>query len=667
MIADSDPSVRTARRLGTANCHCLQSYAVSWTLEKSRELPLMVYSRLVALFSHVVCVFADDFAGSEELAQMLVSWIKLGSPTDSPTKLRPRVVIVTTEDHASATYTVMEHKNLKFMLNEVDKGDRDAVFSSITVLHMAGDHISQLARHQRLKEVLLTELETSRSNRIEQSMLFTATHLSAFVSRALRHVARTTVQPFNFLICARDGNMVNDDYTKHLTNFFNVGRRCAGGLIVLGLFFKNWDTYECTRIFDILVRDFFGMHLTKGHGLLARLRDHFRSWLSDGCYDVKGLEDALKEKFGEQRRIFEADGQNPCGVKVAVTATTISDAYTYIFSNYNGCGTRNNDYGKAYLCRKARQKGRATSAAPVLFRSAHVQSLGSFQDGGLRHNNPMDLAIWECQKIWPAPAAADVVLSLGTGHELTSTSPKVSQFRHICNDGFIPRLIRTFMSSLDGERTWRDSVNRLDDQRRAKYFRLNVQLDGQEPRLDDVKQIEGLRDSVHMQPDDGKDLERALTALLTASFYFELAMRPMFKTGVYNCRGFVRCRNDPRGILEALARIVPHQLDLTMSGESYVLHLEEVINLSIKCGEGQVRSLSGFPQSVAWFGKQQSLDAPFGTADHDAAQKFMCASCMLALPRPLHGEANGHPYWDVQDLRGNKALTLSIHNLRARL
>ena len=76
--------------------------------------------------------------------------------------------------------------------------------------------------------------------------------------------------------------------------------------------------------------------MIKGRGLLKRLRDLFRCWLSDGCYDVGALEHALKEVFGNTRRLFDTDPKGPSGQKVAVTATTLSDASTYIFSNYNG-------------------------------------------------------------------------------------------------------------------------------------------------------------------------------------------------------------------------------------------------------------------------------------------------------------------------------------------
>jgi len=108
---------------------------------------------------------------------------------------------------------------------------------------------------------------------------------------------------------------------------------------------KHWDVKRCTKTFNDLIRDFFGIHMTKGSGLLTRLRDLFRCWLTDGCYDVGKLESSLKDVFGINRRLFDVDRFGPSGQKVAVTATTLSDAFTYIFSNYNGrprernCGT----------------------------------------------------------------------------------------------------------------------------------------------------------------------------------------------------------------------------------------------------------------------------------------------------------------------------------------
>ena len=135
------------------------------------------------------------------------------------------------------------------------------------------------------------------------------------------------------------------------------------------------------------------------------------------------------------------------------------------------------------------------------------------------------------------------------------SSPKAPKFRHVFNDGFIPRLFRSLMSSLDSERTWRDLSNRLDDSSKADYFRLNVLFRGDEPRLDDVHCMDDLRRSVQLQPDGPKDTASIAFALLVASFYFELDTLPALEANRYYCRGFLRCRNNSRAVLNSLAKI----------------------------------------------------------------------------------------------------------------
>ena len=203
---------------------------------------------------------------------------------------------------------------------------------------------------------------------------------------------------------------------------------------------------------------------------------------------------------------------------------------------------------------------------------------------------------------------------------------------------------------MDGERRWMDVTNRLDDNTRADYFRLNVPFEGDEPRLDDVEVMDELRRSVQLEPNALRDRSSIAFALLVASFFFELAAIPTFEANHYICQGFVRCRNDSKAVLEALMRLQgTTMLEFVNENEGlatltpqdicplchmyskkvqfYVRHLDDVICIKLRVhGRGQ-RKISGFPHNLAWFVSQQNLDARFGTVNHDSTQRFRCGAC----------------------------------------
>ena len=282
--------------------------------------------------------------------------------------------------------------------------------------------------------------------------------------------------------------------------------------------------------------------------------------------------------------------------------------------------------------------------------------MGSFQDGGLKHNNPLDLALWECAKIWAPGTAPDVVLSIGTGKDDSLKSPKAPHFRNVLNDGFLPRLCRSFMSSIDGERAWRDLANRLDDDVRADYFRLNVPFAGDEPRLDDLGYLDTLRTSVHLQPDGSRDRTKIAFALLVASFYFELDRVPTFEQGRYLCEGSIRCRNEPCAVIQSLRKMYGNRLEFTMDSgilgplgvedvcsvcrlyckkaQFYVRHLGETVSMHLRVNGLERRKLSGFPHSMTWFVRQQHLNSPFGNAEHSIPGTFRCGVCKVLKLQP---------------------------------
>ena len=274
--------------------------------------------------------------------------------------------------------------------------------------------------------------------------------------------------------------------------------------------------------------------------------------------------------------------------------------------------------------------------------------MGLVQDGGLAHNNPASLAEWECRQIWPQHQKPDIVVSLGTGISERPGSQDESQLHSFLLNGFVPRLWRSFMSSLDGQRAWADLLNRLDEKARADYFRLNVSLPGKEVAIDDIDSMEKLRFSVRQQPQSlCSDVS---AALLVSSFFFELTKAPEFHSGSYRCEGLIRCRLSADVIFQALlnsgqpswvfmmdSELLGHytpMLDRCQYCSRYrklvtfcVRHPSDHLNINMQNPRLQRRKISGMPETLEWFVSQQHLRSDFGNPFHGALeQRKQCCS-----------------------------------------
>jgi hypothetical protein len=67
-------------------------------------------------------------------------------------------------------------------------------------------------------------------------------------------------------------------------------------------------------------------------------------------------------------------------------------------------------------------------------------------------------------------------------------------------DTCIPRALRSFASSLDGESAWLALKNSLDEEERPNYLRLNVKVPRILPAPDDVASMDLLAVAVRSDP-----------------------------------------------------------------------------------------------------------------------------------------------------------------------
>lgn len=155
-----------------------------------------------------------------------------------------------------------------------------------------------------------------------------------------------------------------------------------------------------------------------------------------------------------------------------------------------------------------------------------------YLDGAIYHNNPVRIADKERKLIWPGLSREhpDLVLSLGTcynaaagGTTAPETPPPRSGFLSY-GKSLAKMAFDHVKSSLDSEKAWHSYMNVLSppSDQRLKYYRLNPQLDGPPPALDQVEDMLPLRDRVReMLSTEGRVLKIA-SHLVASSFYYEV-------------------------------------------------------------------------------------------------------------------------------------------------
>ena len=286
-----------------------------------------------------------------------------------------------------------------------------------------------------------------------------------------------------------------------------------------------------------------------------------------------------------------------------------------------------------------------------------ITGVGTFQDGGLNHNNPIFIATSEARHLYPN-CQLDMLVSAGTGTTSKTASLKTqTEFREegwspVSPSGFSPvspsgfwnhrffaRIYRSFMNSIDGEKTWSQFYNYLP-QDADRYSRLNIELN-KEPELDDTAIMPELAQLTIDRL--SKSVLHAVQEYIYATcFYFELDELPTpdLDTGGFNCCGKIFCRygTDSPTYLTLVNYLSESQGSFLVSGRAivdsnstteleiitgqytfsrwlkfYTKSMEDEFNILLLCSpDSRPVNISGSPFTVDRLISQQGLDLPFG-------------------------------------------------------
>lgn len=200
-------------------------------------------------------------------------------------------------------------------------------------------------------------------------------------------------------------------------------------------------------------------------------------------------------------------------------------------------------------------------------RTSSKPEFPELMDGGVLHNNPVNVAMAEARQICLASnqtPTPDIVLSLGTGlpkehsddfqDQKDANLPRLSFFRKM-----ITLVQYQIQLNLDAESRWRQHAERYHDNSdwEQRLFRLNPDLKQEPPNMDDVDMVEPLKLMVTGWLDGERvkaQINEICGVLVASSFYFQPSgsMRQGNEQGSMVLKGVIKCRLSDRSELRAL-------------------------------------------------------------------------------------------------------------------
>ncbi|KAK6362932.1 hypothetical protein TWF730_000383 [Orbilia blumenaviensis] len=247
------------------------------------------------------------------------------------------------------------------------------------------------------------------------------------------------------------------------------------GIVALGIGIQGLHASEYSRRFkELCTKAFVPRFGTKTVGL-----QWLATWWWESIYAQESYEEAV-EKHLENAHLSMFGLESHC--RVAVTTTAMLDCR--LIANYD-IGDDGNYMNSMIPLSTA---AKCTSAAPLYL--APVLDLGvECRDGGLKANNPVQLAVDEARHLWDK-ARPPLVLSIGSGR---SSHPQLEPTGSVNGNKSMEDLFTTWLKSMNGDQAWEDFYNsgNSDGDMIARCNRLNVNfLQGtSEPAFDDVDRI----------------------------------------------------------------------------------------------------------------------------------------------------------------------------------
>jgi hypothetical protein len=249
------------------------------------------------------------------------------------------------------------------------------------------------------------------------------------------------------------------------------------------------------------------------------------------------------------------------------------------------------------------------------------------RDGGLKENNPVQIAVNESKTIWGNKTNFDLVLSVGAGQ---AQDPQKRPSSNFILPSWLTDLFNILISTMNGEDAWRRYRECQDARITDCSSRLNVRFqDRYEPQLDDLESIpmmESVAEKYKFSerasgssfspisgiPDTGL-LENLADRLRASMYFLQLSSINQYED-VSVIRGWICCRLGPgeSGFEALLNRTAGfdikgkfHKAPRPAKGASMRFEvtfqqqfLDDAIRIDVNFGSSHSVAISGFPMTL---------------------------------------------------------------------
>ncbi|KUL81765.1 hypothetical protein ZTR_09248 [Talaromyces verruculosus] len=179
-----------------------------------------VYSRLLGIFSDVVCLFYEDFNGIDAISDFLLSWMETGQQVGGLVRTYPSLILVLESESSRACFeTDMRAKLLNSLAGKTELSIFDYFINVDVVSIVRPGKVSSVARLRRLKDRLSAVTKEATVRRKNARLLFKGTQFSVLFDYAFDQFIVSPHKSFDFIAASRIRNPVSSTWERHLLQF----------------------------------------------------------------------------------------------------------------------------------------------------------------------------------------------------------------------------------------------------------------------------------------------------------------------------------------------------------------------------------------------------------------------------------------------------------------